>query len=669
MPGKHEHSTEDAPAPRSTEAAGAARLRALEGGSAPQAKAPLITAVKIENFKGIGRSIRVDLRPITLLFGRNSAGKSTILHALCYAHEILSGRNVDAGKVELGGDQIDLGGFRTFVHAHDLEHTTRLCFGLNMENWREIPPHGARYKGPTGPLGDKLDTFGSGAVPADFRFRSGWVELAVTWNRVDERPVLASYEVGVNESLVGRIRPDATADNRLDLNWAHPAFGRFRTADQAPTYAGAAKAREAPDPNADDWRLLSVRVHGRTSPFPDWNELLDLNVDDLKRHDEVVIDDMSDFEDFRDLVSELLVGIGQALRNELADLRYVGPVRKLRPPTSVEPGSLDRGSWSDGSAAWNRLLPAPSDPSRPDLLKDVNDWLASKDRLDTGYRLTRKSTVELPAEAPPVNWIRFRERLSAEYRNEHGAVDLDRWAKKLAETVASLHHGDPGDIETRIKADPGNSGDRDESANESPTEQHSPEEKLVDAVRERYQFLANLDSLEKGHHPSAVRNLVGAIAAAPMLTKLELVTAGSELPVRTSDIGVGISQILPVVAAALDPHRPGITAIEQPELHLHPKLQVELGDLFAEPANDGRIFLLENHSEHLMLRLLRRIEETHSGELPEGKPALKPDQVSVVFLEQVDGEVQATRLRVDETGEFIDRWPQGFFDERDDELF
>jgi predicted ATPase len=154
-----------------------------------------------------------------------------------------------------------------------------------------------------------------------------------------------------------------------------------------------------------------------------------------------------------------------------------------------------------------------------------------------------------------------------------------------------------------------------------------------------------------------------------MLTKLELVTAGSELPVRTSDIGVGISQILPVVAAALDPHRPGITAIEQPELHLHPKLQVELGDLFAEPANDGRIFLLENHSEHLMLRLLRRIEETHSGELPEGKPALKPDQVSVVFLEQVDGEVQATRLRVDETGEFIDRWPQGFFDERDDELF
>ena len=178
-----------------------------------------------------------------------------------------------------------------------------------------------------------------------------------------------------------------------------------------------------------------------------------------------------------------------------------------------------------------------------------------------------------------------------------------------------------------------------------------------------------VDELEKGGAPSAVKDLVRAIADAHPRPTLQLVTVGADLPVRTSDIGIGISQILPVVAAALDPQRPGITAIEQPELHTHPKLQVELGDLFAQPVDDGRVFLLENHSEHLMLRLLRRIEETHSGELPEGKPPLKPDQVSVVFVEQIDGEVRATPLRIDKTGEFVDRWPHGFFDERDDELF
>ena len=632
---------------------------------AHRSKSPLITAVEIENFKGISRPVRVEMRPITLLFGRNSAGKSTVLHALCYAHEILSRGNVDVGKVALGGDQIDLGGFRNFVHAHDLERDIRLRFELNLENWCERPPDGAQYKGPAGPLEEKLFV-SSGEFPADFRFRSGWIALNVAWSQQHEKPSLTSYEVGVNESLVGRIRPDGT-DRYLDLNSAHPAFGEFLAAPSPSVHDDANLAREAPDPNADDWRLHAVRVHGRASPLPDWDELLDLNVDDMKRHDDIVIGDYRDFESFQGTVSELFVGVGQVLQNELAGLRYIGPVRELRPRSNVEPGSPDFGSWSDGSSAWNLLLPQHPDPTHRDLLKAVNDWMARTDRLDTGYRLARKSTVELSAETPPVSWIRFRERLSADNRNEHGVVDADRWAKNLAATIANLYHRNIDDIEARIKADPGK---WNESADANSAEQaNSPEEEIVTAVRELYHFLTDLDRLEKGHHSSALRDLVRAIAAAPIQSKLELVAVGSDLPVRTSDIGVGISQILPVVVAALDPHRPGITAIEQPELHLHPKLQVELGDLFAQPVDDGRVFLLENHSEHLMLRLLRRIEETHSGELPEGKPALRPDQVSVVFLEQIDGEVRATPLGIDETGEFIDRWPQGFFDERDDELF
>ena len=193
----------------------------------------------------------------------------------------------------------------------------------------------------------------------------------------------------------------------------------------------------------------------------------------------------------------------------------------------------------------------------------------------------------------------------------------------------------------------------------------------VASARRNYRRLTALVAkMEGGKLPSAeLGELVTAIAARPSQRKIELITTKKELPVRVADVGVGISQVLPVVVAALDPQRPGITAIEQPELHLHPKLQVELGDLFAQPANDGRVFLLENHSEHLMLRLLRRIEETHRGDLPDGKPPLRPEQVSVVFIEQVDGEVRATPLRIDETGEFIDRWPHGFFAERDDELF
>ena len=69
-----------------------------------------------------------------------------------------------------------------------------------------------------------------------------------------------------------------------------------------------------------------------------------------------------------------------------------------------------------------------------------------------------------------------------------------------------------------------------------------------------------------------------------------------------------------------------------------------------------------------MLRFLRRIRETSEDELPPGKWPLKPDQLAVYYVEQGDKGVTLTKIRIDQDGEFIDRWPKGFFDEREDEL-
>ena len=163
-------------------------------------KSPLITAIEIENFKGIGAPVRIDLRPITLLFGRNSAGKSTILQALCYAHEILSHRNVDAHKTELGGEQVDLGGFRQFVHGHDLDRVVRLRFELNLEKWRV----------PAALLEKMTQGFAKPAHVDEFTERLeasefGWVELAVKASASDT-VVLDYYEVGTNGEIVGRLQ-------------------------------------------------------------------------------------------------------------------------------------------------------------------------------------------------------------------------------------------------------------------------------------------------------------------------------------------------------------------------------------------------------------------------------------------------------------------------------
>ena len=62
-----------------------------------------LTRIEIENFKGIGDRQMVELRPITLLFGPNSAGKSTILQALHYLREILERGNIDPDVTIAGG--------------------------------------------------------------------------------------------------------------------------------------------------------------------------------------------------------------------------------------------------------------------------------------------------------------------------------------------------------------------------------------------------------------------------------------------------------------------------------------------------------------------------------------------------------------------------------------
>ena len=146
--------------------------------------------------------------------------------------------------------------------------------------------------------------------------------------------------------------------------------------------------------------------------------------------------------------------------------------------------------------------------------------------------------------------------------------------------------------------------------------------------------------------------------------------------VAPGDVGVGISQMVPVVVAALRDHQ-GVLAIEQPELHIHPAIQVGIGDLFIEAIQSNmenalpvkKTLLVETHSEHIMLRLLRRIRETTEANLPPGVRGLNPDDLSVVYFESGESGVNFRQLRVDDTGEFLDRWPKGFFEERAEELF
>ena len=151
----------------------------------------------------------------------------------------------------------------------------------------------------------------------------------------------------------------------------------------------------------------------------------------------------------------------------------------------------------------------------------------------------------------------------------------------------------------------------------------------------------------------------------------------NDIDVHPSDVGVGIAQIIPVVVGALDDDQNSIIfAVEQPELHLHPAAQVALGDVFIDGIKNGnRTMLIETHSEHLLLRLLRRVRETtrrsrhQTTELEQTAHELTPNDLSVVYVRPTPAGVKFTPLTVTDNGDFDAPWPEGFFEERDSELF
>jgi predicted ATPase len=152
--------------------------------------------------------------------------------------------------------------------------------------------------------------------------------------------------------------------------------------------------------------------------------------------------------------------------------------------------------------------------------------------------------------------------------------------------------------------------------------------------------------------------------------ELTLVDERTETRVSHRDIGIGISQVLPVLTYAQAAQKDTVF-MEQPELHLHPRLQTRLGDVLIESIHErDNQLLIETHSEHLILRLLRRIRETNEGRLPDEKPPLTSEDLSVIFVEPHDGSASTVRvLEVDKEGSLVEGWPQSFFDEGFKERF
>ncbi|MDE2723103.1 MAG: AAA family ATPase, partial [Gemmatimonadota bacterium] len=166
--------------------------------------------------------------------------------------------------------------------------------------------------------------------------------------------------------------------------------------------------------------------------------------------------------------------------------------------------------------------------------------------------------------------------------------------------------------------------------------------------------------------------------------KFQLHDENNNIDISLSNVGVGIAQVIPVLVGVLDDRsqswnigdfiyipfqRRDIFAVEQPELHLHPAAQVALGDVFIDAVKNGnRTMLIETHSEHLLLRIMRRMRETFEDRIEENRFPVTPDDIAVLFVEWHDSQTIIREMPVNERGELVKAWPGGFFEEDIEEV-
>jgi len=132
--------------------------------------------------------------------------------------------------------------------------------------------------------------------------------------------------------------------------------------------------------------------------------------------------------------------------------------------------------------------------------------------------------------------------------------------------------------------------------------------------------------------------------------QLQVLIDGST--VNLVDVGYGVSQILPILVDCIRGDQKGTFLLQQPEVHLHPKAQAELGSFLGFLAREhGKRFLVETHSDYLVDRIRMDIRDRRNG--------LRPEDVSLLYFERQAGNVQIHQLVLDEFGN-IKNAPPGY---------
>ena len=509
----------------------------------------MLTRLGLRNFKAFGEEMQyADLAPITLIYGPNSGGKSSIIQALLMlkqSHEAhrssyetfnnpRSGSPLD---LVTSGDLTDAGSYATLVNKHNTDLKIQISLDFEVKGTLLTNNHlgGTKWIGLAMLVSDNASKF--------------WLNGNVNMSFAYERSQLSDVRYAFRSSYgpgykIGFKRTSPETFDWLDED-SKKSYIRF-IEDIAERFSSKEMDEERTSRLA--WRFLNIaQALNSQSDAPKIDILYYRSEKGRKIHGLYMdgLPRMLKINEHNDDIDELVI-----YRNHLDELRHLGPLRQ--PPQRY----YELTSFNDSNIGVRGENTPYVLHQNPDTIDLINRWF-DKDRFDIRYRIR------------PVKQFEDNQRLGLEFI----AVALD----------------DP-----------------------------------------------------------------------------------NQTVVTWADVGFGINQLIPVVVQGLT-HKHGVLCVEQPEIHLHPRLQANIADFLIETSRleveeewtdeKGEVFeirgpgnqwIVETHSEMIIRRIQRRIREG----------VINNEDVSVLYVDiQDDGSSTIQQLRLNENGYWIDDWPDGFFDE------
>lgn len=550
----------------------------------------MLQSFSLGNFKAFAETQVVPVRPLTLVFGPNSSGKSSIIHGLLLARHALDGGGLDATETALGGKAVDLGGFRQYVHRREAARRVEWAATLDAtEIIGEMKKRlgGARTLTVSVQIG--LSQHEGKRLERGFDNEGNKILVEVPTGELVPTglPFVQAFELLADDRSLFRMsrRPDGFL--RMDrLDGEHPAL-------RATLEAILLSTTTTESLSDQDWSALNEAISELVPGIAAWaRNLLPEGLADFGgafvsaesgslrpvgagNRKEVLAAALRTF--FPRLLDELIRWVRLAFASRLSRLQYLGPYRSFPPRFFSGMQSTEPDWFAGGGDAWNTLL------TNEAVRSEVNRWLGSE-FMQTRYELQVRSYANIEQVEYPI--------------------------MGLLEPVEPIE------------------GELDVDARDS---------HLIVEMLKR----SDIDKRED----------------------LVLVDLRTNTPVSHRDVGFGVSQVVPVLVRALASEG-SIQAMEQPEIHLHPALQAELGDVFIRSALErGNTFLLETHSEHLILRVMRRMRDTYQKTLPNNLPPVTPEHVCVLYVEPGSNGSIVREMPLNERGELVKAWPGGFFEE------